>query len=135
MVRVVDGDTVRLRARGDGVLPAGVHRVRLLGVDAPELHVDGGPECGADAATAFLADLLGGTSVRVQADREDRDRYDRPLRYLWTGDGTFVNGALVAAGHARAVLFAPNDRYWHALAATEAEARAAGVGMWGARAR
>lgn len=131
--RVVDGDTVRVRATGTGDLPAGVHRVRLIGIDTPEMHVDTGlPDCGAQAATDFLTALLDGKKVRLQADREDRDQYGRPLRYLWTRDGTFANGAVVAAGHAEAVLFAPNDRYWDALRAIEADARADGAGMWSA---
>lgn len=134
VVRVVDGDTVRVRVDGAGtMLPAGEHRVRLLGIDAPEMNLDSGsPECGAVAATAFLTSLLDDAGVWLQPDREHRDRFDRPLRYMWTGDGTFVNRAVVAAGHGQAVLFEPNDRHWDLLRAVEGQARAAQTGMWGA---
>ena len=133
VVRVVDGDTVRVRVDGAGTtLPAGEHRVRLLGIDAPEMNVDSGhPECGAVAATAFLTSLLDDARVWLQPDREDRDRFDRPLRYVWTRDGTFVNRAIIAAGHGQVVLFEPNDHHWDLLRAVEAEAHAAQAGMWG----
>lgn len=134
VVRVVDGDTVRVRVTAaGGVLPPGEHRVRLLGIDTPEMNVgSGGPECGAVEAAAFLESLLDGAAVWLQPDHDDRDRFDRPLRYIWTRDGTFVNRAVVAAGHGHAVMFEPNDRYWDVLRSVEAEARAADEGMWGA---
>lgn len=133
VVHVIDGDTVRVRVTASGgTLPAGEHRVRLLGIDSPEMNVESGaPECGAVEATAFLESLLDGHDVWLQTDREDRDRFDRPLRYVWTGDGTFVNRAIVAAGHAEAVRFEPNDRYWDVLRSVESEARADEVGLWG----
>jgi micrococcal nuclease len=132
VVHVIDGDTVRVRVTDGGTLPPGEHRVRLLGIDSPEMNVESGaPECGAVEATAFLESLLDGHDVWLQTDREDRDRFDRPLRYAWTGDGTLVNRAIVAAGHAEAVRLEPNDRYWDVLRSVESEARADEVGLWG----
>lgn len=119
--RVVDGDTL---VTTDGV------RVRLIGIGAPEMHPVS--ECGADAATARLRDLAPeGARLRALADREDVDRYDRELRYLWTEDGTFVNEALVAEGHAETLRIAPNTRYAERFAAAESAARAEGAGRWG----
>ena len=119
--RVVDGDTL---VTADGT------RVRLIGIDAPEAHPE--PECGADAATARLRELAPeGARLRAVADREDLDRYDRELRYLWTADGTFVNEALVAEGHAETIRVAPNTRYAERFADAEAAARAQGAGRWG----
>jgi micrococcal nuclease len=66
----------------------------------------------------------------LEADREDRDRFDRPLRYVWTADGRMTNRSLVASGHARAVLFQPNDRYWDLLRQVEADARDGALGLW-----
>jgi micrococcal nuclease len=134
VVHVIDGDTVRVRVGAAGAgLPPGEHRVRLLGIDTPEL--DGGtaaPACGAIEATAFLTSLLDRGEVWLLADREDRDRFDRPLRYLWTDDGTFVNRAIIRAGHGHAVAYEPNVRYAEVLRAAESRARAAGAGVWGA---
>lgn len=42
-----------------------------------------------------------GSEVRVVWDAEPTDRYGRDLVHLWTTDGTWVNGILLAEGHAR----------------------------------
>jgi hypothetical protein len=74
VARVVDGDTLAL---------AGGERVRLLGVDAPELHAGRRghhgpfPEPGAIEARAFLAALVEGRAVRLE--RRGRDLYGRTL--------------------------------------------------------
>ncbi len=129
---VVDGDTVRVSVDGAGGLGPGEHRIRLLQIDSPELDTgDGAAECGAEAARAFLRTRLPrGTHVWLEADRHDTDRFGRPLRYVWTRDGRMVNRAVVASGHARAVLFAPNDRHWQTMAAAQTAARRDRAGMW-----
>lgn len=71
VVRVIDGDTVELE---DG------QAVRLVGIDAPE---DGA--CGHDRATQLLMRLVEGQRVRLRETNEDRDRYDRLLRYVDRG--------------------------------------------------
>ena len=72
MTHVVDGDTVDVR-RGDVV-----ERVRLVGIDTPERG-----ECGYEQAADVLADhVLGQAVVLVAGARDDRDSYDRLLRYV-----------------------------------------------------
>lgn len=66
--RVIDGDTVEL-ANGD--------RVRVLGIDTPERG-----ECHADTATQRMAALVQGQRVTLVQDGDDRDHYDRLLRYI-----------------------------------------------------
>ena len=134
--RVVDGDTLRVRVAEPGgpIPPTDSIRVRLLNVDAPELdHPQRGEDCGATEATAFLEALVPpGSAVHLVADTEDRDRYGRPLRGVWSADGRFVNGELVEAGWAEVVLFEPNDRFHAPLLERESQARSAGRGAWGA---
>ena len=133
--RIVDGDTIAVRVdQPGGPLPAATSStVRLLEIDTPETaHPDAGVECGGPEATAFTsAHLPVGSTVYLVADRADTDRYGRFLRYVWTADGAFFNEAIVRAGHARAVLYEPNDAYIDVLRAAEQEARAAGRGIWG----
>ena len=78
VVKVTDGDTVKVRIHG-----VGVRSVRILGIDTPEVY--GGRECGGDAASAHM-DLLApvGSRVRLESDptQADRDRYGRWLRYV-----------------------------------------------------
>jgi endonuclease YncB( thermonuclease family) len=75
VVRVTDGDTLRVRLRG------GAHvSVRMLGIDTPERG-----RCGADAATANLPRQAPvGSTVHHVYDRTQpaRDRYGRLLRYV-----------------------------------------------------
>lgn len=130
--KVVDGDTLRLRAVGAGPLDAGVdERVRLIGLDAPE--VTGDDECFGAEAADLLADFTPvGASVRVVADRDTRDRYGRALLYVWNSDGVFVNDELVRRGAATPLLVKPNGRHIDRLRESEALARAANAGQWGA---
>lgn len=132
VVRIVDGDTLRLVGQAAGPLSTGrEERVRLLEVNAPE--VSGRPECYGREARAQLRRLAPpGSSVKVVADRNLRDRFGRTLLYLWNEDGVMVNDALVASGHARAVLYSSNDRYIDTLRTTEARARADRRGQWAA---
>ncbi len=131
VVRLVDGDTVLLRGRGVGPLPAEPTRVRLLLIDAPEVHTE--RECfGLEAAERAAELLPEGTAVRVQADRDPRDRFDRPLLHVWDAEGRNVGEALVREGLAQVLFLRPNDRYLERFEAAEEEASRAGRGLWSA---
>lgn len=84
VVQVIDGDT--LDVRRDGV----TERVRLIAVDTPERD-----RCGYDEARAALSALVGDGPVHlVVGSPDDRDQYDRLLRYVEVD----VDGARVDAG-------------------------------------
>ncbi|WP_010047163.1 MULTISPECIES: thermonuclease family protein [Streptomyces] len=126
VLRIIDGDT--LEVRGDGrILPKdAVARVRLLEIDTPERGA-----CFADDATARTTTLLPpGSRIRAERDVELTDRYDRYLLYVWNEQGTFVNESLVRSGHAEAVLYPPNDKYWTKISDAEDAAQQAGAGLW-----
>jgi len=124
VLSITDGDTLRLDLDGTEL------RVRLTGIDTPEVYPD--VECYGPEAEALLAELAPvGSELRVEYDHDPRDPFDRELLYLYTPDGMFVNLELVARGAGEAVLFEPNDRYWNELRAAEAAARDARLGLWG----
>src|SRR5687768_13409418 len=76
--RVVDGDTLLLANRA---------RVRMIGVDAPEMVRDDQPqEAWAAEAAAFTEEFLAGGEARLQLDRERLDQYGRFLAYVWVDD-------------------------------------------------
>lgn len=131
VVRHTDGDTLWLRGIGVGPVPREVTKVRLLEVDTPELS---GPRgCyGREAArrTAQLVPI--GAHVRVEADRDLRDRYGRLLLYVWTSDGVNLEESLLRDGYARTLLVRPNDRHIQLFRAVETQARNARRGLWGA---
>ena len=133
--KIVDGDTiwVRIDEAGGPLVPNATHKIRLLEIDTPEVVAPGQPvECGGPEASAFAARRMPvGSVVHLVADREDTDQYGRFLRYVWTEDGSFFNLEAVRSGHARAVLYEPNDAFIDVLRAAEAQARSEGRGIWG----
>ena len=60
---------------------------------------------------------------------ERRDRYDRLLAYVYTGE-RFVNAAIVRAGYARTLEIAPNMDFAPRLARLQQVAANAGRGLW-----
>jgi micrococcal nuclease len=119
---VHDGDTLFLE---DG------RKVRLLGIDTPEIGEDA--ECWGEEATMLLRTLLPeGSAVQVLADQEPLDQYGRALLFVYAPDGTNVNLELVRRGSAEAVFYEPNDLFQTELKAAEREAQDAGRGQWGA---
>jgi micrococcal nuclease len=136
VVRYVDGDTIHLEGgRGASYLRSGADTsVRLLEIDTPESVDPNEPlQCYAKRASEALQSLLPvGSTVWTLADRELLDQYGRTLLYLWNADGEFVNLAMVRSGHAKAVLYPPNDRYISLMRRAQAQAEADGRGLWGA---
>lgn len=125
VVRVVDGDTLIADVDGERT------RVRLLNIDAPELHHGTqAQECLGPEATAFLADRLPeGTTVTLVYDREQEDRYGRTLAGVYEGD-SLVNAEVAEAGLALPVLFEPNDRFYAAVVQASDEAERSGRGLF-----
>lgn len=79
VIAVVDGDTI------DIATDAGTARVRLIGIDTPEIGRDGDPgECYAEEARDFLDGLVYGRTVELRSDpsQADVDRYGRLLRHV-----------------------------------------------------
>jgi micrococcal nuclease len=122
VIQVVDGDTVIL---------AGGAKVRILGIDAPELERDGQPaDFLAHKAKATLSDLTLNRQVALEYDRLRYDHYGRILAYLFLPDHTLVDAELVRQGLARVYFNPPNIRYWKALLAAQQEAIEARRGIW-----
>ncbi len=127
VVRVVDGDTIRVRIQGAD------EPVRLIGIDTPETHGKGGlRECfGAEATDRLEALLPEGTTVRLVRDVEARDRYDRLLAYVYRAeDGLFVNLAMAKEGFATTLTYPPNIAHADEFVAAVGAARLRQRGLW-----
>ena len=130
LVRVVDGDTIR-------VMVGGVEeRVRYIGMDTPELNTSSPatPDPYAEAATDANARLLAGGRLVLETDVSERDQYGRLLRNVWLERGgawVFVNLALVAEGYAQVSTYPPDVKYVDVLLAAQRAAREDGRGLWG----
>jgi micrococcal nuclease len=122
VISVADGDTVTV------MLSSKKEKVRLIGIDAPEL---GQKPWGYDAKK-YLESLISssGSRVRLEYDVDRRDKYGRILAYLWTNDGTLVNLSMVKNGQAVLYTFPPNVKYVNDLKAAQAEARNKRLGIW-----
>ena len=120
-VRVIDGDTLH----ADG------KRIRLTGIDAPELHQtcrdaqDRKWACG-HAAKARLVELVSRGSVACAA--RGHDRYGRTLAVCSASGVADLGEALVRDGYA-----VDYRRYSNDYLAVEREARAARRGIWRGR--
>lgn len=114
---------------GDTLWLSGIGKVRLIGVDTPEVY--GGVECYGREASAFVKRLLPlGSRVRYSLDVDERDRYGRALAYVYTGDGRFLNLLLVQRGYAQPLTIPPNDRFADRFAAAARKARDRRAGLW-----
>ena len=124
IVRVVDGDTVRVEIDGQP------ETVRFIGIDTPETkHPSKGVECYGKEASARTAELLDSQTVYLEEDQsqDSRDRFGRILRYVWLEDGTSVNMRLVAEGYAFEYTFEMPYKYQADFRAAQDEAR---IGVW-----
>ena len=116
VTKVIDGDTIVVE---------GGEVVRYIGIDTPEKD----QECYSSEATSKNEELVGGKLVRLEKDISERDRYQRLLKYVWSGD-IFVNEYLVRQGYATAVSYPPDVKYQELFRQAEKEARENGSGLW-----
>jgi len=135
VARVIDGDTIQLE-NGE--------RVRLIGIDTPEMHESNklyrdAARSEQDVATIqklgrrardFTASLLEGKRVSLEFDVERYDRYGRLLAYVYLKDGTFVNAKIVEEGYASLLTYPPNVKYVELFQELYRKAREARRGLW-----
>ncbi len=126
VVKIFDGDTflVRIQGREDFV--------RLREIDAPEISTRKRPgqEPWGRKAREFALSRAGNRAVRLEVEeRDERDRYDRLLAYVFTGD-SFINREMILSGNAFFYPVQILGRYAPQLEAAEAAARQRGSGVW-----
>lgn len=135
VTRVVDGDTLKL---GNG------ERVRLIGIDTPEMHdsnklyrdsqrshqdVEQIKKLGR-RSYEFTRNLVEGKRVRMEFDAERNDKYGRLLAYVYLLDGTFVNAEIVRQGFASLMTIPPNVKYADTFKQLYQESRENNRGLW-----
>lgn len=121
---VHDGDTVHLE---DG------RKIRLIGINTPELARDNKPEqaFATEARKRLQAAITGhGNRVGLVHGAESHDRYGRTLAHLMTPDGENLQALLLSQGVAVAINYPPNTRYTDCYAEQEDTARCLGAGIW-----
>ena len=126
--RVIDGDTIVIE---------GDERLRIIGVDAPEVG-----EAYAETATNLTTELVGGRDLYVEFDVQERDSFGRLLAYVYVEDSAGaweasdgrrfrqLSHELALAGLATAMTVPPNVTYAEVFVETAATARDRGLGVW-----
>jgi micrococcal nuclease len=115
VTEVIDGDTI--------VISSG-ERVRLIGVDTPEVG-----ELYYSEAKQYMVHRVLGKVVGLEKDVSETDNYGRLLRYVWVGD-EMVNKELVLSGLAFSKAYRPDTHYQDIFDSAEVMAKENGVGLW-----
>lgn len=126
VTEVYDGDTIGVNMDGR------TEKVRMIGVDTPETHKPNSPvECGGPEASAFAEAQLGNQEVRLETDptNQNRDRYDRLLRYVYLPNGTLFNKLLITEGYGTPYTSFPFQKKQEFIAAG-IQAKNANKGVW-----
>lgn len=101
--KISDGDTIGVSTKD------GNYKIRLLGIDTPELHYQGQSQgVWAERATASLEKKIPvGTQVRIEYDKSPCDAYKRHLGYVMK-NGFDINGSMIDDGFAVNYCIYPN---------------------------
>lgn len=103
VINVADGDTIYVDIH-DNIARRGSTRIRLLGVDTPELGKDDQPDKPfAREATEFVISQIMDKDVCIKLEpnrSSHRDKYDRLLAYIYLADKeTMLNELLITDGY------------------------------------
>jgi micrococcal nuclease len=132
VIEVIDGDTFKI-ATGE--------KVRLVGIDTPELHHPKKPvQCYGKEAMEMTKKLIQGKTVRLEKDISETDTYGRLLRYVYLSEPVlrffkknseiFLNAYLVQEGYARLETFPPDVSNAKLFSTLQHEAIVNRKGLW-----
>jgi micrococcal nuclease len=131
VTHVSDGDTFTLDDSQE---------VRMLGMDTPELaHPDIyiREECFGKDAKARLEQLILHKKVFLLKDGQDKDAYDRSLRFVFLADKNIpqrkllVNAYMIGEGFARAYIFKQDEKFKEFINSLQTQAMKKKAGLWG----
>jgi len=140
VLRVLDGDTLKVEHKGRP------ESVRLIGIDAPESRPNKKAKKDAQRgegdlntitslgkeATRYVKSLVKpGDIIRIEFDKQIRDKYGRLLGYVYLSDGKMLNEEIVKAGYAHMMTYPPNVKYQERFLRAYREARENHRGLWG----
>ena len=139
MIRIVDGDTIVVNYQGRE------EKVRMIGVDTPETVDPYRPvQAYGKEASDFSKKMLTGKKVRLEFDRNKRDKYGRALAYVnlpsnqvkdapgcmvKSGNDFDFNASLISCGYGHAYTrfpFAKMEKHRE----LEKKARTSKRGLW-----
>jgi len=123
--------TVKFVYDGDTVLLDSGEKVRLLGINSPEVdHRGKEGEFKALSARRFTREKVSGIQVRLEDDSEKQDHYGRLLAYVFLKNGDMLNELLVREGLAHVMFNSKNLKYRELLLDSQRKAMKAKRGIW-----
>lgn len=127
VVKVIDGDTIDVDIDGK------ISRIRMIGVNTPEVVDPRKPvECFGREASNKAKELLSGQEVRLKNDnpQDDKDKYDRLLRYVWLKNGLFYNLEIIKQGFAYEYTYDIPYEYQREFKDAQEYAQENKLGLW-----
>ena len=124
---------VRYVHDGDSLVLADNKKIRLIGINTPEIaHQDQPTQALAIKARDRLRQLLFQQGNRAQLiyGEQRQDRHKRNLAHLWLADGSNLTAELLREGLGWAIAIPPNVRYLDCYLESEKTARRASRGVW-----
>lgn len=137
--------TVRYVIDGDTLILENEERVRMIGIDAPEIHDDQHRNAAHAARYGLNARLVDefafkakefsnreilGKKVRLEYDWERRDKFGRTLAYVFRqSDDLFLNAEVVRQGYGFAYVRFP-FKYEEKFRSYQDQARRNRAGLW-----
>lgn len=127
VTRVVDWDTIEISSGGK------TEKIRLIWIDTPETVDTSKPiQCFGEEASKKATELLLNKKISIVNDdtQNDKDIYDRLLRYVYTEDWTFINEQLVKNWYAMEYTYKTAYKYQTKFKTAEQNARENKLWLW-----
>jgi endonuclease YncB( thermonuclease family) len=127
-----EATTVKYVIDGDTVILSDDRKVRLIGIDTPEIGYGDHPSGpGAIQAKNFLKQLLAqNPSVYLIYDQEHFDRHNRTLAHLFLSNNDNVQATLLREGLATPLTIPPNLQFIDCYRQQSNKARESRRGLW-----
>lgn len=129
--RIVSGHT--LEVLNTGQQPPLIERVRLIGIEAPDLRQQPWGLAAKNHLEQMITDTTGLQSglqsVFLEPDVQEKDSSGRWLAYVWY-DGKLLNEELIKEGYVLAAPRSPNNKYDERFTRAQEYARIMGYGIW-----
>lgn len=125
--RVISGQT--LEVLNPAQQPAVIWRVRLIGIEAPDLKQQPWGVLAKNRLEQLLIGKNGQQVILLEPDLQQQDSYKRWLAYVWRNE-VLINEQLVKEGYVLAAPRSPNKKYDMRLTRAQEYARVMGYGIW-----
>ncbi len=136
-IYVYDGDTFACDLNGDGHISGQFEHIRLLGINATEMHYSPENHSGKDepfalAAKQFVEKAVLHRMVYLSFDQQRIDKYHRTLAYVYLDPlgKVMLNEVLLEKGLAKTFFMGVDQRYDDRFLQDEQQAQSHHLALW-----